>query len=351
MKRILSLEGGGIRSLYSLQVLSKVEGLLRERTNKPDYKLCDHFDLIAGTSAGAIIASLLSSGMSVKEVIHNYHVCIQVVFRKTSWLNWFKHSYTDKYIAEELKKLFKEADGTDALLGSKKLETLLLIVLRNATTGSPWPITNNPKATYNDPTLPDCNLNLPLWQLIRASAAAPTYFPSEIIKLGSQTFEFIDGGVSPYNNPSFLAYQIATLPEYKLGWETGEENLFILSVGAGRARPTLPKAMHQDMNRLEHAQHVISSLLYSCSVQQDLSCRTVAKTLYGDQIDTEVEKRNDPAFPQKPQFSYTSYNIELRSADLGNSKSFSIDNLDLAPHLEKLGRKYADTVVEPTHIL
>lgn len=57
MKRILSLEGGEIRSLYSLQVLSKVEALLKERANNPSYKLCDHFDLITGTSAGAIIGS------------------------------------------------------------------------------------------------------------------------------------------------------------------------------------------------------------------------------------------------------------------------------------------------------
>ena len=93
------------------------------------------------------------------------------------------------------------------------MKTRFLLVLRNATTGSPWPLTNNPKTLYNDLTLPDCNLKLPLWQFIRASVDAPTFFPSEIIKLGSQTFEFIDGGVSPYNKPSFLAYQIATLPE------------------------------------------------------------------------------------------------------------------------------------------
>lgn len=80
MKRILSLEGGGIRSLYSLQVLSKVEALLKERANNPSCRLCDHFDLIAGTSAGGFIGSLLSSGMSIQEVIHNYYICIQKDF-------------------------------------------------------------------------------------------------------------------------------------------------------------------------------------------------------------------------------------------------------------------------------
>jgi uncharacterized protein len=357
MKRILSLEGGGIRSLYTLQVLSKIEALLKERANDPNYRLCDHFDLIAGTSAGAIIASLLSSGMGVPEVIRNYNVCIQAVFKRTSWYNRFKHSYTDKFISAELKKLFLEEDGTDALRGTRKWKTLVLLVLRNATTGSPWPLTNNPNARFNDPSLPDCNLKIPLWQLIRASAAAPTFFPSETIQLGSQTFEFIDGGVSSYNNPSFLAYQTATLPEYNIGWETGAEKLFLLSVGACRARPELPKMLHKDMNRLDHAQHVIESLLYSSSIQQDLACRTVGKTLYGDEIDTEVQRRNAPEFPREPQFSYTSYNAELHNSDLkafkkaGKQNKFSIDNLELIPFLEDLGRTYSEALVEPAHIL
>jgi len=63
-----------------------------------------------------------------------------------------------------------------ALLDSKRLKTLLLVVMRNHTTGSAWPVTNNPLARYNDPTLPDCNLKIPLWKLVRASAAAPVYF-------------------------------------------------------------------------------------------------------------------------------------------------------------------------------
>jgi len=57
-----------------------------------------------------------------------------------------------------LKSLLCEAEG--ALLGSKGLRTLLLIIMRNATTGSPWPISNNPNACFNDPSLVGlCTLN------------------------------------------------------------------------------------------------------------------------------------------------------------------------------------------------
>jgi hypothetical protein len=63
----------------------------------------------------------------------------------------------------------------NATLGDDGLRTLLMMVMRNVTTDSPWPVTNNPLAKYNDRARPDCNLKLPLWQLVRASTAAPTF--------------------------------------------------------------------------------------------------------------------------------------------------------------------------------
>ncbi len=51
----------------------------------------------------------------------------------------------------------------------------------------------------------------------------------------SKTFVFVDGGVTPHNNPAFLLYRMATNPAYHLNWKTGEENLLIVSVGTGAA--------------------------------------------------------------------------------------------------------------------
>ena len=56
-----------------------------------------------------------------------------------------------------------------------------MMVMRNHSTDSPWPVSNNPYAKYNDRSRDDCNLDLPLWQLVRASTAAPTYFPPEVV--------------------------------------------------------------------------------------------------------------------------------------------------------------------------
>jgi uncharacterized protein len=82
-----------------------------------------------------------------------------------------------KFKSDPLEEKLKEGFGETTGLGSDKLNTLLLVVMRNVTKDSPWPVTNNPRAKYNDRGRQDCNLDLPLWQLVRASMAAPTYFP------------------------------------------------------------------------------------------------------------------------------------------------------------------------------
>jgi len=67
MKRILTFDGGGIRGVFSLEILLRIETLLREHFKAPNLILADHFDFFAGTSTGAIIAAGLSWGMPVEE--------------------------------------------------------------------------------------------------------------------------------------------------------------------------------------------------------------------------------------------------------------------------------------------
>ena len=68
MKRLLALDGGGIRGVFSLEILARIEQLLREKTGNANLVLADHFHYLGGTSTGAIIATCLSWGMSVAEV-------------------------------------------------------------------------------------------------------------------------------------------------------------------------------------------------------------------------------------------------------------------------------------------
>jgi uncharacterized protein len=72
-KRILALDGGGIRGVLTLEYLEAIEALLRQRRDDPDFLLSDYFDLIGGTSTGSIIAAGLACGMSVKDIKSLYY--------------------------------------------------------------------------------------------------------------------------------------------------------------------------------------------------------------------------------------------------------------------------------------
>ena len=72
-KRILALDGGGLRGILSLGFLQKIENVLGKRHGDgDDFRLCDYFDLMAGTSTGAIIATLLAMGWRVEEIRNMY---------------------------------------------------------------------------------------------------------------------------------------------------------------------------------------------------------------------------------------------------------------------------------------
>jgi predicted acylesterase/phospholipase RssA len=73
--RILSLDGGGAKGFYTLGVLREIEGMIRR-------PLCERFDLIFGTSTGAIIAALLALGKTVKEISELYKKHVPTVMQK-----------------------------------------------------------------------------------------------------------------------------------------------------------------------------------------------------------------------------------------------------------------------------
>src|SRR5688572_1202941 len=71
-KRILALDGGGIRGIVSVGFLERMEQILRVRCNNPNLVLSDYFDLIGGTSTGAIIAALLALGKDTTTIREMY---------------------------------------------------------------------------------------------------------------------------------------------------------------------------------------------------------------------------------------------------------------------------------------
>lgn len=338
-KKILALDGGGIRGMLAVEVLAEIEHLLRSALKRgPDFVLADYFDYIAGTSTGAIIAACLSWGMSVDKIRQFYIENGKQMFDKASILRRHRYKYEDEKLAEQLQKEF----GKDTTLGSDKLRTLLMMVMRNATTDSPWPLSNNPWAKYNDSALPDCNLKLPLWQLVRASTAAPVYFPPEVVQVGPHEFIFVDGGITTYNNPAFQVFLMATVEPYKLNWLTGEENMLIVSVGTGTSPQADSALASSDMHLLYNASSIPSALMLAALHEQDLLCRVFGKCLAGAPIDAEVGDLIGKSGPVSPKlFTYMRYNAELTKqglADLGlnNINPEDVQQLDSVEHIDKL---------------
>lgn len=71
VKRLLSIDGGGIRGIIAAEILAHMEDQLKARNPKLQ-RLSDYFDFISGTSTGAIIATGLAIGMSAHDILHIY---------------------------------------------------------------------------------------------------------------------------------------------------------------------------------------------------------------------------------------------------------------------------------------
>jgi uncharacterized protein len=371
-RRMLALDGGGIRGLITLGILEHLEKLVSERTGQ---RLCDYFDYVAGTSTGAIIAAGLSRGMKIAELIDFYRSCGKQMFEPAFLIERVKYFYT----ADPLKLKLQDVFGGDTTLSSKSLQCLLLVVTKNVTTDSPWPISSNPDAKYNDPARRDCNLQIPLWQLVRASTAAPVYFPPEILQWDpsdkSKTFVFVDGGVTPHNNPAFLLYRMATDPAYRLNWKTGEQNLLIVSIGTGAAESMGATASSPNKNIFSTVAGLPGELMYGIQVEQDINCRTIGRCTFGSRLDREIldmvprqvdadmtldQRYSAPLIPLATdlgrRFLYARYNADLSAqglsvAGFNDVNPGSIQKMDAVENMELLlaiGRK-AGNAVDPLH--
>lgn len=359
---MLALDGGGIRGVITLEILSALERKLAARSGRgADYRLCEFFDYVAGTSTGAIIAAGIARGLSCAEMLDIYVKQGNQIFDKAFILNRLSHLYKSEPVAEILKQEF----GADTTLHPEHLKSLLLVVTHNITTDSPWPISSNPMAKYNDLDRADCNLQIPLWQLVRASTAAPVYFPPEVINWDrndpGKSFMFVDGGMTPYNNPAFVLYRMATDTAYRLGWPTGENKLLLVSVGTGAAPSAGPGATDAQRNLFDNATHIPGNLMYAMLNDQDMNCRAVGRCTYGASIDREVRDmipRDEAGKPiplttdYKRQFLYARYNADLSrtgldALGLNDVRPEDVQALDSVRHvrdLSRVGRAAANAV-------
>ena len=143
-KRLLSIDGGGIRGIIAGEILKKIESIICNSNSKYSC-LADYFDFIGGTSTGSIIAAGLAKGMMVDDVLKIYQEYGKEIFQ-TYWPidpRRFKAKYNPTNLQNKLKEVFR-----DITLGSSDLKTLLMITTKNIGTGGTWFFTNNKFSKY-----------------------------------------------------------------------------------------------------------------------------------------------------------------------------------------------------------
>ena len=264
-RRLLSIDGGGLCGLIPAQALILMEQQLDQLTGNPQ-PLCNRFDLIGGTSTGAILAAGLALGLKAVDLRDFYVKFGPDIFSKVFLPEQFWHKYPSDPIEKHLKDVFGEA----TTLGDPRLRTNILLVTKNATLGNDWFFSNHHSNRFFAN-----NAQIPLWHIVRASSAAPTYFPPHSFAVPDstgkpQTYEFIDGGVSSYNNPSLQVFLEATVPEYGIGWPMGVDNLLLISLGTGFGPVTIDQGKAAHYNLLNWAQYILSELMNEANLQQNV---------------------------------------------------------------------------------
>ncbi|RME72410.1 MAG: patatin [Chloroflexi bacterium] len=360
-KRILALDGGGIRGALTLGYLARIEDILRRRAGgDPNFRLCDYFDLIAGTSTGSIIAAGLALGFSVEELQTLYRSLAAEVFKKPPWrLGLLSAKFPREPLENALRHYFD-----DITLGSDKLRTGLLIVAKRLDTGSPWIIHNNPRGKYFNPSpgggVP--NKDYLLREVVRASTAAPHYFEPEDLQVAQGVSgAFVDGGVSPYNNPSLPAMMLATLEGFGLQWAVGEDRLLLASVGTGSHPTRMDPRQVMEMTAARLAAQSILSIMADCDQLTQTLLQWMSNSPTAWVIDSEIgDLRNDLLGRGPALLHYLRYNVLFDPAWLRQtlgvemdeesaSRLYAMDNPDNVTALSELGATAARVQILEDH--
>lgn len=238
MIKILALDGGGIRGLMTAMVLQDIERRLPGADNVDLTQtniLHQHFDVIAGTSTGSILAAAICTGKSLQTIIDLYVDRGERIFKPAlrKWGSRVTRTFSqgishpkhdDKALQEELQSQFSNSRGP-IKLGSALIKSRLLIQTFDATLHEPIVFKSKDPDVASDK-------RLPLWEIVKASASAPSYFPSHSLKYRrhNKAHAMIDGGVFA-NNPTMVALSEV----FALGLDA-QDDLLCVSLGTSEEK-------------------------------------------------------------------------------------------------------------------
>lgn len=329
-KRMLALDGGGTRGIITLAFLERIEATLQARLGRgDDFVLADYFDMIGGTSVGSILATMLALGWRVERIEKTFTGWAPEIFKRRTSIN-------DRYDARLLSAKITAVVGRETM-ASDKLKTGLCIVAKRADTNSPWVMTNNPAGRYfygSGETIG--NGEYLLHDVIRASTAAPTLFSPKKIDISAwresgkrkaKTGYFMDGALSPHNNPSLQMFLLASMKAHNLGgapvaalkdnrangraWELGEEKLQIISIGTGTYAIAVESAWYRA--RVFEAVGALTSMIHDSEQMAVALLQLMSRPRMSWTIDGEVGDLAAELIGPDPALSFQRYDMPLEA--------------------------------------
>ena len=210
--RILSLDGGGAKGFYTLGALKEIEALV-------ECRLCEKFDLIYGTSTGAIIAALLGLGRSIDEIEALYRKHVVMVMAR--WLPSQRTAALEALAAEVFGELRFDAFKTDmGIVGTRWKEERPIIFK-----------TNRRQAFLGKATF-EPGFGCTIGDAVVGSCSAYPFFKKKFVTTSrGERVEVRDGGFVA-NNPTLYAIVDAT---ESLGF--ARKDIRVVSVGVGEYPP------------------------------------------------------------------------------------------------------------------
>lgn len=252
--RVLALDGGGIKGVFSASVLASFE----EMIGAP---LGEYFDLIVGTSTGGIIALGLGMGMPASEILSFYERSGPAIFDKPSGFvgRVRRAKYDSQSLADALNEVFGER-----LLGEAR--TRVVIPATNLETGQVHVF----KTAHHERFERDFKERVV--DVALATAAAPTYFRTHRLPAATP---LIDGGVWANNPMGAAAVEALGV----LDWPRGSVKL--LSVGCTETAPTIKDGKPSGLGLSGWARHLVSTFM---NAQSSASIGTATLLLGHDNV-------------------------------------------------------------------
>jgi uncharacterized protein len=338
-KRLLALDGGGVRGAVTVAFLEEIEAVLARHLDRPVH-LGHWFDLIGGTSTGAVIAGALAMGYTTADIKRFYFELAPKVFRRSFLrIAGLRAKFDSRALQHEIESVV----GKQTLAG-KDLITGFCLVAKRMDTGSPWILANNPRARFWEGKAGKGgfigNKDYPLANLVRASTAAPFYFDPEMLPIaeGEKPGWFVDGGVTPHNNPSLILFLMAILKAYNMRWTAKPDTLTIVSVGTGSHRDRLVPEELGMGKTTRLAIRALTSLMNDAQNFVLMKMQYLGECLTPWWINAEVETLANEN-PDGKLFRYLRYDVVLERKWLDDLREkVGPDKFD-----EALGRTLTDT--------